>query len=31
LLNLPKVVREGFKLNAVFAQKFLFNYFCTVT
>jgi len=28
---LPKVVSEGFQLNAVCVQKFLFDSFCTVT
>jgi len=31
LLNLPYVVSEGFQLNAVFVQKFLFDSFCAVT
>ena len=31
LLNLPCVVSEGFQLNAVCVQKFLFDCFCTVT
>jgi len=31
LLNLPQVVSEGFQLNAVCVQEFLFDTFCTVT